>query len=666
MDIKKKIENLKTELQQHDYFYYVLAQPKISDFEYDTKLKELDELEKNHPDYITPDSPTQRVSGEPTKEFAHIRHRVPMLSLSNTYSEQELKEFDARISALLDPEKSYEYVTELKIDGLAVSLWYENGIFVRGVTRGDGITGDDITKNLRTIKSIPLRLFQYDNEFQDIEVRGEVYMPHESFMKLNKKREMDGEPTFANPRNSAAGSLKMQDARYVAERGLDMFCYQLLNHSNPEMKLSHFEALEKLKWMGFQVHSAARRCKKINDVLLFCQEWELKRESLPFEIDGVVIKINDPVQQKLLGATAKSPRWAIAYKFKARQVSTKIEKIIWQVGRTGVLTPVAELTPVHIAGTVVSRATLHNSEEIERKDIREGDTVLVEKGGDIIPKVVAVVEAERNAVSERYKFPKICPVCQTELKKSEEEVALRCPNFNCEAQIIKRIEHFSSRGAMDIEGLGGAVVELLVSEKLISDFADLYQIRKEQLIALEGFGEKSAENLISGIEKSKNQTFDRLIYALGIPYVGVTAAGILAERFQDMDSFISADKETLEQLSGIGEKMAESIEKFFKKVEYRQIVKKLREAGVNFKQNMEQKGLLFSGMTFVLTGTLPDLSRQEATRIIISQGGKVTSSVSKTTNYVLAGENPGSKLKKAKDLGLSVIDKEKFVKMLEK
>jgi DNA ligase (NAD+) len=666
LDVKKEIEELRKELQEHDYNYYVLAQPTISDFDYDKKLKMLDNLEQNHPQFITSDSPTQRVSGEPTKEFANVRHRVPMLSLSNTYSEQELREFDSRIRGLLEAAESYEYVTELKIDGLAVSLIFENGLFVRGATRGDGTTGDDITQNLRTIKSIPLKLMNSDLAGTDIEVRGEVYMPHESFIRINKKREEDGESLFANPRNSAAGSLKMQDARQVSERGLDIFCYQLIDHSNPEKEIFHFEALDQLKLLGLPVNPYLRKCKSIDDVLAYCHEWEIKRETLPYEIDGVVIKINDPLQRSRLGSTAKSPRWSISFKFKARQVQTTVEKITWQVGRTGAVTPVAELTAVQIAGTTVSRATLHNPEEIERKDIREGDSVLVEKGGDIIPKVVQVVESERDSDSKRYQIPKNCPVCKTKLIRSRDEVALRCPNYNCKAQIIRRIEHFSSRGAMDIEGLGAAVVEMLVNSSLIADFTDLYRLKAKQISELEGLGEKSAQNLISGLEKSKKQALDRLIFALGIPFVGITAARILANHFRDLDALSIADQSSLEQLPGIGEKMVGSIGDFFKNDRRKRILEKLRSAGINFKMTGQESGTLLNGKIFVLTGTLPSLTREEASTRIRNQGGKVTSSVSKTTDYILVGDKAGSKLQKANRLGIEVIDEDMFMKMINK
>jgi len=665
MDIKKEIESLKRALQQHDYNYYVLAQPTISDYEYDIKLKKLEKLEQDNPQYITPDSPTQRVSGEPAKEFATVQHRVSMLSLANTYSEEELREFDSRVKGLLEAGESYEYVAELKIDGLAVSLLYENGFFVRGATRGDGNMGDDITQNLRTIKGIPLKLMS-DSGSADLEVRGEVYMPRETFQKLNRKREEGGEALFANPRNSAAGSLKMQDSRLVAERGLEIFCYQLIEHSNPDKYLLHFEALNKLKTLGLPVNPFNLKCKSIDEILDYCHMWEKKRDTLPYEIDGVVIKINDPSQQSRLGSTAKSPRWAISFKFKARQAKTKIRKITWQVGRTGAVTPVAELSPIPIAGTTVSRATLHNPEEIERKDIREGDTVLVEKGGDIIPKVVEVIKSERDSFSSPYQIPENCPVCNTKLKRTEEEAALRCPNYTCDAQVVRRIEHFTGRGAMDIEGMGMAIVELLVNNNLIKNIADLYKLKQSFLSELEGLGKKSAENLISGIEKSKSQSLDRLIFSLGIPFVGITAARILANHFRDLDILSQADQSSLEALPGIGEKMAESISRFFNNDINREIIEKLRLAGVRFKSDQATVGDLLKGKAFVLTGTLPNLTRDEASKMILKEGGRVTSSVSKGTDFVLSGEKAGSKLAKARSLGITVITEDQFIKMIKK
>jgi DNA ligase (NAD+) len=661
LDIRKEIERLRQEIQKHDYAYYVLAQPQISDYEYDQKMKQLAELEARDPSLITPDSPTQRVSGQPTKEFATVRHRIPMLSLANTYSEEELWDFDERVRGLLDPDEKPAYVTELKIDGLAVSLLYEAGFFVRGATRGDGINGDDITVNLRTIRSIPLRLAGSGPFPASLEVRGEVYMSRAAFQRLNKTREESGEALFANPRNSAAGSLKMQDARLVAQRGLNIFCYRLEDQGEQTGKRTHFESLERLRQLGFPVNPHARKCGTMEEVIRYCQEWERQRDDLPYEIDGVVVKVDDVEQQLRLGHTAKIPRWAISFKFKARQMKTRIEKITWQVGRTGTLTPVAELTPVQIAGTVVSRATLHNPEEIERKDIREGDAVFIEKGGDIIPKVVSVIPEERDKKSRPYEIPGRCPACHTALKKNEEEAALRCPNEHCPAQIVRRIEHFVSRGAMDIEGLGAALVELFVNRKMITDAAGLYFLKSGQISNLEGLGEKSAGNLISAIEESKKQSLERLIFGLGIPFVGTTAARALAMHFKDLDHLMKAAKQELEELPGIGTKMAESIDSFFKNERNRKLVENLRDAGINFRFLGEAAEGLLNGKTFVLTGTLPSMSREEATNLILSRGGAVSSSVSKKTSYVLAGDKPGSKLDKAKKSGVPVIDEVQFL-----
>ncbi len=664
VSIKDEIQALRRELQEHDYSYYVLAKPKISDYDYDIKLKKLADLETQNPNLITPDSPTQRVSGEPTKEFANVRHRVPMLSLANTYSEEDLREFDERIRGLLEPDEQYDYIAELKIDGLAISLLYENGLLTLGATRGDGITGDDVTNNLRTIRSIPLRILVSDNIGKEIEVRGEVFMPLESFNSINKQREQDGEQLFANPRNSAAGTLKMQDSRIVSERGLDIFCYQLLDHSNPDSTTMQVAALEKLRDLGLPVNPHAQKCKSIDEVLIYCRKWEKKRNSLPYEIDGVVIKINDPIQQGRLGHTSKSPRWAISFKFKATQVRTKILRITWQVGRTGTVTPVAELTPVQVAGTTVSRATLHNPEEIERKGIREGDFVYIEKGGDIIPKVVSVIEEARTKESQIYIIPEVCPVCHTKLVKNEEEAALRCPNYSCAAQIVRRIEHFVSRGAMDIEGLGTAVVELFVKEDMINDSADLYSLKKEQISALEGLGNKSADNLMQSLAESKSQSLEKFIFGFGIPLVGVTAARSLAKIFQDFDALVTADLEVLEEIDGIGKKMAESIFNFFKDGNNRMLVEKFRKANLNFKYNSQTAGTTFADMTFVLTGTLSGLTRADASKMILDRGGKVSSSVSKSTTYVLAGEKAGSKLNKAQKLGVKIIDEAEFRNLL--
>jgi DNA ligase (NAD+) len=587
-----------------------------------------------------------------------------MLSLANTYSEQELSDFDERVKELLNENESYEYVTELKIDGLAISLIYEHGVFVQGITRGDGYRGDEVTKNLRTIKSLPLRIYARKNVPALLEVRGEVYLPIASFERVNAQRAEAGEPLFANPRNSAAGTIKLQEPRLVAERGLGLFCYQLLDHTTKNKPGNHYDNLLSLKDFGFPVNPHIKLCSSLREVLDYCHDWETKRQQLPYEIDGVVVKINSQSQQQQLGMTAKSPRWAIAFKFKAIQVQTRLEKISWQVGRTGTVTPVAELKPVHLAGTVVSRATLHNPDEIERKDIREGDEVLIEKGGDIIPKVVRAVVELRSSSSRPYRVPELCPVCGTRLEKNAEEAALRCPNPNCAAQINRRIEHFASRGAMDIEGLGSAMVDLLVRQNLIRDFGDLYYLPEDRLADLERMGRKSAHNLITAIEKSKRQSLDRLIFALGIPYIGITAARLLAEHYGNIKNLQIASREELESIAGIGSKMADSIYTFFRTGPTRDLLLKLQRAGVQFYNPVQNRTNKLQGMNFVLSGTLPNMSREEATRSILRHGGKVVSSVSKNTSYLLLGDKAGSKLKEAKRLGIPAISEEQFLKLI--
>ncbi|APF19458.1 DNA ligase [Caldithrix abyssi DSM 13497] len=666
MDVKKRIQQLRELINKYDYEYYVLAQPSISDYEYDQLMKELEALEKAHPELITPDSPTQRVSGQPVKEFPTVPHRKPMLSLANTYSEMEFRDFDQRVRQAL-PGERVEYVCELKIDGVAISLHYRDGRFERGITRGDGVQGDDITANLRTIRSIPLVVRRTEKVPEFFEVRGEIYMSKEAFNKLNKEREAQGEALFANPRNAAAGSLKLQDARLVAQRGLHLFAYYIDSDTAGFVKDTHFENLKLLQTLGFPVNPHFRLCKTLAEVFDFVKEWEAKRESLPYEIDGVVVKVNSLEQQERLGATAKSPRWAIAFKFKAQQAETLLEKITWQVGRTGIVTPVAELKPVQLAGTTVSRATLHNVDEIRRKDIRERDWVFIEKGGDIIPKVVGVNLKKRPKDSKPPAIPEKCPVCGTKLVQLEGEVAIRCPNISCPAQIKRSIEHFASRGAMDIEGLGTALVETLVDKGLIKDIADIYRLKKEDVAGLERMGEKSAQNLMEAIEKSKQQPLNRLIFALGIPYIGATAAALLARHFKSLDALQNATREELEQIDGIGEKMAESIVRYFSNEQNRRILDRLKEAGVKTEideEATESESQLLQGKTFVLTGALPHLKREEARALIEKHGGKVSSSVSRKTSYVLAGQDPGSKLKKAKELGIEIIDEETFLKML--
>ena len=665
MDVKKRIEELRRLINKYDYEYYVLAQPSISDYEYDQLMKELEALEKEHPELITPDSPTQRVSGQPIKEFPTVAHRKPMLSLANTYSEQEFRDFDQRVRQAL-PGEPIEYVTELKIDGVAISLLYENGRFVRGVTRGDGLQGDDITPNLKTIRSIPLVVRNEQNVAESFEVRGEIYMSKEAFRRLNAEREEQGESLFANPRNAAAGSLKLQDARIVARRGLNLFAYYIDSDVPGFVKETHFENLKLLQSLGFPVNPHFRLCRTLDEVFDFFKEWEAKRDSLPYEIDGAVVKVNRLDQQERLGATAKSPRWAIAFKFKAEQAETLLEKITWQVGRTGIVTPVAELQPVQLAGTTVSRATLHNVDEIKRKDIRERDWVFIEKGGDIIPKIVGVDLKKRPRDSKPAEIPRTCPVCGTELVQLEGEVAIRCPNISCPAQIKRSIEHFASRGAMDIEGLGTALVEMLVDRGLIRDIADIYRLKKDEVAKLERMGDKSAQNLMEAIEKSKQQPLDRLIFALGIPYIGANAAKILAKHFKSLHALQKAGKEELEQIEGIGEKMAESIVRYFANEQNQKILKRLIEAGVKteLQEAEESTEQVLQGKTFVLTGTLPHLKREEAKALIEKYGGKVSSSVSRKTDFVLVGEDPGSKFTKAKELGVPTIDEATFLKMI--
>ena len=667
MDIKSKIDQLKKQIHQYDYEYYVLAQPTVSDYEYDLLMKELDQIEKGNPKLITPDSPTQRVSGEAIPEFKTVRHRYPMLSLSNTYNEEEFSEFDQRVRQGLGPDVGFRYVCELKIDGVAVSLLYENGLFVRGATRGDGEEGDDITANIKTIRSIPVRISEKMDYPGTFEVRGEVYFPVHQFNKINEERKRNEENLFANPRNAAAGTLKMQRPAEVAKRKLQIFCYSLQSDEDQFFNKNHSENLESLRELGFPVNTSYAVCENISQVHQYLQRWENDRKSLPYEIDGVVVKVNSVQQQKKLGNTAKSPRWAIAFKFKAIQAETRIREITWQVGRTGIVTPVAELEPVFLAGTTVSRATLHNPGEIERKDIRTGDFVFIEKGGDIIPKVVRVNLERRSRDIKNSVIPDKCPSCGQPLSRIEDEAALRCMNIQCPEQVKRRIEHFASRDAMDIEGLGSAVVEQFIEAKLIRDPADIYELKEEQVAALERMGEKSAVNLINAINRSKEQPFYRFIFGLGIPFIGVTAARIMSRNFRSIEALKNADFDRLSDLNGIGEKSAESIIAFFKNENNRRMINRLQACGINMK-GAEPAGSdsQAAGKTFVLTGTLEGLTRSEATEMIIAAGGHVASSISGNTDYLVAGEKAGSKIKKASDLNIRVIDKKELFHILGK
>ncbi|HTY12191.1 MAG TPA: NAD-dependent DNA ligase LigA [Bacteroidota bacterium] len=661
-EAKRRIQELAEKIREHDYKYYVLSQPTISDEKYDQLMRELAGLEEQFPALRAPDSPTQRVGGQPTKEFPTVTHSVPMLSLANTYSEEELIDFDRRVGSLLNQE-TYRYIAELKIDGIAISLKYENGILVQGATRGDGVQGDEITNNLRTIRSIPLRVHPVSNKLRTFEVRGEIYMKKKDFEKMNAERELAGEKVFVNARNSTSGTLKMQDPKIVAARRLNMFSY-FLRSDDVQLK-SHYENLELLKQMGFVVNEHIRVCKTIRDVKNFCDEWKDRRESLPYDIDGVVVKVDSLRQQEDLGAVAKSPRWAIAYKFPAQKMETRLNGITLQVGRVGTITPVAELEPVFVGGTTVSRATLHNEDYIAELGLRVGDTVVVEKGGDVIPKVSAVNTAKRQKGSRPFTMPNVCPVCGSKIYRPEGEAAYYCENSECPAQVRGRIEHFAHRGAMDIEGLGEAVIDLLVNEKLIHTLADIYTLKKDRIVPLERMGEKSAQNLIDAIEQSKKQPFHKVIFALGIRFVGAGVAKLLADSFGTIERLQGASLEDLERVEGIGPRIAESVVRFFKEKHTRELIAKLQRAGVTMRSEKKKSSAQpFAGKIFVLTGTLTSMARDEAKEKIEALGGKVTSSVSAKTNFVVVGSDAGSKLEKAVELGVQTVDEREFQKML--
>jgi len=664
----EKIEKLREQIREHDYRYYVLSDPIINDYDYDLLYKELEYLETLHPDLIIPDSPTQRVGKDLTKEFNPIEHKVPMLSLANTYDEEELFDFDRRVREGLPEGEKVEYVVELKIDGASVSLHYVNGILFTGATRGDGFVGEEITNNARTIKSIPLKLKKSKERlnFNDIEVRGEIFMKIDDFLKLNKDREIAGEKLFANPRNSSAGTLKMQDPKIVAKRNLNMFAYTLIGVEDEY--ISQFDNLRILKELGFSVNPEVSFCNTINEVLAKCKELEEKRDSLPYEIDGAVIKVDSIKQQKILGSIAKSPRWAVAYKFKARQAVTVIENIKWQVGRLGTITPVAELGPVFLAGSTISRATLHNYDEIKRKDIRINDKVVIEKGGDVIPKVVEVLLKERKRGVKETLPPDRCPACNSLLYKPESEVAYYCENSECPAQVRGRLEHFAARGAMDIEGLGEALIELLVELGLLRTYADIYglKLHREKLIEIERLGQKSVDNLLNAIEKSKNQPFYKVLFAIGIRYVGSGAARKLADNFSTIEDLKNASLEGITSVHEIGPRIGESVINFFSNESNSELIEKLKEYGLKFTSGKKKiVSELFAGKSFVLTGTLTSLTREEASEKILELGGKVTSGVTKKTNYVIAGDSAGSKLDKANNLGIKIINEKEFIKMLE-
>ncbi|HEV2176032.1 MAG TPA: NAD-dependent DNA ligase LigA [Terriglobia bacterium] len=663
---EKEIKKLRDEVQYHEHRYYILDDPEISDHEFDQLTRRLQDFEREHPELVTPDSPTQRVGGLAAGSFPKVRHATPMMSLDNTYSIDELRDFDRRIGELAGRD-SVEYVAELKLDGLSMSLAYEGCVLAHGVTRGDGVTGEDVTANVRTIRSVPLRIepkkLAIIGKPERLEVRGEILMPRPAFEKLNAQREAAGEPKFANPRNSAAGTMRQLDPKIVAERRLEMFAYYLFVEGDEPLP-RHSETLDTLAQMGFKVNPHRRLCQTFGNVLDFINEWESKRDKLDYEIDGIVIKVNDSRLWRVLGATAKSPRWAVAYKYPARQATTVVKDIRAQVGRTGTLTPVADLEPVDLGGVTVSHATLHNMDEIERLGVKVGDTVLLQRAGEVIPQVVKVVKQAKDGLE--FHMPKKCPVCGRDVVRAEGEVAYRCVNVSCPARLKESLLHFAGRRAMNIDGLGEALVDQLVDKDLVEDLADLYGLTPEQLAGLERMAEKSAANLMGEIEKSKKTELERVIYAIGIPFVGERTAQLLADHFGSMDKLATATQDELEDVHEIGPKTAEGIREFFGEKRNRDLVEKLRKAGLQFerRKSTPRGGQPLAGKQFVLTGALPTYSREEATRMIEEAGGRVTGSVSSKTDYVLAGAEPGSKLKKARSLGVKTIDEAGLLKLL--
>lgn len=664
MNPEQQIRQLREELDRHNYLYYVLDQPDISDFEFDQKLKKLQQLEAAYPEFYDENSPTLRVGGAVTKNFATVVHEFRMHSLDNSYSKEELLDWEKRIKKLIDGE--VEYTCELKYDGASINLTYIDGMLYQAVTRGDGFQGDNVTANVKTIRSVPLKL---QGDFpKKFHIRGEIILPLSGFHKMNQERIEAGEEPYANPRNTASGSLKLQDSAEVAKRPLDCLLYALVGEKLPVS--SQYEALQKARAWGFKVPDVFRLAKNMDEVFEFLEYWDVHRHELPYETDGVVIKVNSLLQQEELGYTAKSPRWAIAYKFKTEQAVTTLEKITYQVGRTGAITPVANLKPVLLAGTIVKRASLHNADQIEKLDIREDDTVFVEKGGEIIPKIVGVDTQQRDLLSKPTTYITHCPECGTALIRQAGEAQHYCPNFSgCPPQITGRIQHFISRKAMDIEGLGSETVELLFKENLIHNYADLYSLTKEQLLPLERMADKSAENLLQGVQRSKQIPFERVLYALGIRFVGETVAKKLAKHYQTLDRLMQATPEDLMQVDEIGERIAESVYEFFSNPDNVQLIQRLKEYGIQFQISAEElqgQTDILQGKTFVVSGVFEKVSREELKKLIEKNGGKVSGSISSKTSWVIAGANMGpSKLEKATSLGIPIISENDFLKMID-
>jgi DNA ligase (NAD+) len=667
-DVEKRIDSLRDKIRYHEHRYYVLDQPEITDTEFDRLMEQLKKLESEHPDLITPDSPTQRVGGKPREGFVKVQHSAPMLSLDNTYNEEELRGWERRVHELTG-RKDVEYVCELKLDGMSLALHYQDGSLARGLTRGDGTTGEDVTANVRTVRSVPLSIAKEKLKKAGVpaefEVRGELLMPIAAFKKLNEEREKQGLATFANPRNFAAGTVRQLEPSVTASRRLDYFSYMLLRNGRTYFD-RHWESLNALDQLGFKVNPRRTLAKNFDEVWAFIAEWEQKRDSLPYEIDGIVIKVDRISLQEELGYTGKAPRWAIAYKYAARGAVTKIENIVPQVGRTGKLTPVAYLAPVPIGGTTVSRATLHNMDEIERLGVKIGDWVQVERGGDVIPKVVKVVEDKEHPRGHKsFHMPERCPVCGGHVVRTEGEADHRCVNANCPAKLRESILHFASRGVMNIEGMGDALVSQLTDRGLVKNVADIYKLSKDDLLKLERMGDKSAQNVLNEIEASKKLSLQRVIYGLGIRFVGERTAEFLAEHFGSLDTLMNATAEELQDVNEVGPRIADSIVEFFQEPKNRELVEQLRKAGLAFTGVKKERGTKLSGKTFVLTGTLAKYSRDQAKKMIEDAGGRVSGSVSKKTDYVVAGADAGSKLDKAKELGVAVIDEKEMETLVE-
>ena len=667
-DLEVKLETLREEIRHHEYRYYVLDDPEISDAEFDRLMSELKGLEAAHPELVTPDSPTQRVGGKPREGFAKVPHSVSMLSLDNAYTQEELRNWERRVHEL-SGTKDIDYVCELKLDGMSLALRYEGGQLVRGITRGDGSTGEDVTLNVRTVRSIPLWItpekLQEAGMLPDFEVRGEMLMPTQSFKRMNQERESQGLSLFANPRNATAGTIRQLDPRITAGRRLDYFAYMLLARGRNVFE-RHSDTLNALRAAGFKVNTRRALATNFDEVWPFISEWEEKRESLPYEIDGVVIKVNRTALQNELGFTGKAPRWAIAYKYAARGGITQIENIHVHVGRTGKLTPVAELKPVPIGGTTVSRATLHNMDEIERLGVKIGDWVEVERGGDVIPKVTRVVDDKDHLRGHKsFQMPDKCPICQGNVVRMEGEVDYRCVNQKCPAKLRETILHFASRGVMNIDGMGDALVNQLTERGMVKDVADIYKLTKSDLLTLERMGDKSAQNVLDEIERSKRLPLERVIYGLGVRFVGERTAQFLAQHFGSIDELMNAGEDELQQVEEIGPRIAKSIVEFFAEPRNRELVEELRSAGLTFRGQKKQRGTKLAGKTFVLTGTLSTYTREEAKRLIEDNGGRVSGSVSKKTDYVVAGADAGSKLDRARELAVKVIDEQAMEELLE-